>query len=68
LGVGPGERSELLEEFGWLPLGEMAGLELLRPKRRMAVATGGVQAEGVVQSSLLLGSRLGRRAPHGKKC
>ena len=40
LGVGPGERSELLEELGWLPLGEMAGLELLRPKRRMVAATG----------------------------
>jgi hypothetical protein len=33
---GPGERSEPLDELGWLPPGEMVGLELLRLNRRMA--------------------------------
>jgi hypothetical protein len=33
--VGPGERREPLELFGWLPLGETWGLEPLRLKRRI---------------------------------
>ena len=40
-GVGPGERNEPFELFGWLPLGETWGLEPLRPKRRILVATTG---------------------------
>ena len=58
---GPGERSEPLDELGWLPPGEMVGLELLRLNRRMAAgwsrqADGqasrrGVQAEAEERSS-----------------
>ena len=39
LEVGKGDLSEPLESLGWLPLGDMAGLELLLLKRRMAAFT-----------------------------
>ena len=52
---GPGERSEPLDELGWLPPGEMVGLELLRLNRRMAAGW-----------SRQAGKRTGRQA--GAEC
>jgi hypothetical protein len=52
LGVGPGDRSEPLEELGWLPPGETTGLEPLRPKILMMATT----ARGVCWRSAGVGA------------
>lgn len=43
--MGPGERREPLELFGWLPLGETWGLEPLRLKRRIGGSGDGGREE-----------------------
>jgi hypothetical protein len=53
--VGPGERSEPLDELGWLPVGETMGLEPLRPKILIvaaAAAGAGERAEEAVAEAV----------------
>jgi hypothetical protein len=69
LGVGPGDRREPLDEFGWLPLGETTGLEPLRPKSLMVVtataAEGVLQVEGAVEESSCSSGNCGKARCRG---